>query len=674
MNKSLIVSAETSRDPVTKYARHIVTGKIAAGRAVRLACQRHLNDLGRQRTRHFPYYFNRFRADECFRFFKDLLTLDDGRPFELMPWLKFIFGSLEGWVDVDDNQRFQTSYTETAKGTGKTPAAAGYGLYAVTGKEEINAEVYSLGVIGDQAAYLFQFAKRMCERSPEELGAVLDVGERNIAWLERANFFRPLSSEGKSLDNKRPYLAIVDELHEHPSDVIPSKMRLGFKGRKNALLFEITNAGHDKTSVCWAHHEYSMKVLEGVVTGAAADRWFAYICQLDPCEKHRLDGLTQPQDGCPDCDHWTDPTKWIKVQPALGVTISPGQQQALVSEALDRPTEQARIKRLNFCQWTQAHTVWIPADTWDACTRPRAELHFTNDVSACAAGFDMSEKLDLTAGVIALRVDDDDDAPVDTVTLTDVDNGQEVRKTLNINFCVELHAFFWLPEDTLLKRVRDEHIPFDHWRDTCRHCGLKREDHVSQIHDGHAFEGWLLVTPGPVIDHDLIYEQWTGRSYDKTRTIERAIAPRWRPQRHGYDPHNATQFAVALRDRAKYEIAEVKQGRPLSETNKLFEALVRLRRVRHDGNPVLAWCVSNADPKKDRYENLWLEKPSATKRIDGLIASVIALNQLVLLPAKRRKRGVAKVFTPSGFRDLGSETTHGGPPVVPGGVPEPPGP
>lgn len=619
----------TSREPVTTYARHVRDGKILAGRYVKLACQRHLTDLTRQGTKDFPYTFDAKRAGLCFEFFRDFLTLDNGAPFDLMAWLKFILGSLEGWLDAEGYQRFQTSYTETSKGTGKTPAAAGYGLYGLAGKDERSAEIYSLGVTGDQAGYLFKFGKRMVERS-DDLAAVLDVGERNLAWIARDAFFRPLSAEGRSLDNKRPYLALVDELHEHPTSVIPEKMRLGFKGRRDALLFEITNAGYDKTSVCWEHHEYSVKILEGRVTGNAADRWFAYICQLDPCEKHRADGATQPDDTCPHCDHWTDPAVWLKVQPSLGVTITKSQLAALVDEALDRPEAQARIKRLNFCMWTQAHTIWITSDKWDACGRDA--LQETNVGHACAAGFDMSEKLDLTAGVIALRVDDDDDVPESTIELTDVVDGKEQKRTLNINFCVELTPYFWLPEDTLIERVKNEHIPFDHWRD----------------------QGFLTVTPGPVIDHDLIYEQFT-----------KTLAPPFKPQRIGYDPHNTTQFAVALRDRGRLTIAEVKQGRALSETFKLFEALVRLRRIRHKRHPVLAWCVSNADPKKDRYENVWLEKPSATKRIDGVIASVIALNQLVLLPARVRRR-VAKVWTPQGFKAVI-------PPVPPPpGVPLPP--
>lgn len=650
------VSAATSRDPVTVYARHVVSGKTLAGRMVRLAAARHLRDLDRQGKKHFPWSFNAPRAAECYTFYREFLTLDDGSPFELMLWLKFIFGSLEGWTDGgDDNQRFQTAYIETSKGTGKTPAAAGYGIYAVAGKGEINAEVYSLGVIGDQASYLFQFGKRMAERS-DDLQDVLVIGERNIAWVEQSNFFRPLASEGKSLDNKRPYLALVDELHEHPSDVIPSKMRLGFKGRKNALLFEITNAGHDKTSVCWQHHEYTVKVLEGRVTGPAADRWFGYICQLDPCDKHRTDGFIQPADGCQQCDQWTNPAVWLKVQPSLNVTIGEDQMAALVAEAIDRPDTQSRIKRLNFCMWTQSSKVWIQSDKWDACQRPREDLHESNTTFPSSAGFDMSEKLDLTACAVALRVNDD--RPADVIEIVDNVNGEEVRHELKINFCVELRTWFWLPEATLADRVENEHIPFDVWRDTCRVCGLLKHEHVGPVTDGHVFDGWLYVTPGPVIDHDLIYEQFTGLKWFGAKKPEpTSIGARYRPQRVGYDPHNATQFAVALRDKAKYEIAEVKQGRALSETFKLFNALVRLRRIRHDGNPVMAWCVSNAEPKEDRYENIWLEKVSKTKRIDGAIAANIALNQLVLLPERRReKRQTPKVYTPDGWKEVAVPT------------------
>jgi hypothetical protein len=211
------MTTSTSRDPVTSYARRIVSAKLPAGRLVRLACERHLRDLERQSRSDFPFHFVPRRAAKCFAFFREFLTLDDARPFELMRWFQFILGSLEGWVDANGHRRFQTSYVETSKGTGKTPVAAAYGLYALAVKGERVAEIYSLGVDAAQANYLYKFAKRMAERS-DELRAVLDVGEHNIAYLVRDSFFRPLSAEGRSLDNKRPYLAIVDELHEHPTE------------------------------------------------------------------------------------------------------------------------------------------------------------------------------------------------------------------------------------------------------------------------------------------------------------------------------------------------------------------------------------------------------------------------------------------------------------------------
>jgi phage terminase large subunit-like protein len=607
------MTTSARRDPVTTYARRVSDGRILAGRLVRLACERHLRDLTRQGTEAFRFQFKASRAERCFQFFREFLTLDDGRPFELMSWLKFVFGSIEGWISDDGRQRFQTAYIETGKGTAKTPSAAGYGVFALVGKGERSAEIYSLGVDGKQASYLFQFAKRMAGRS-EDLRRALEIGEHNIAYVARDSFLRPLSAEGRSLDNKRPYLALVDELHEHPSAVIPEKMRLGFKGREDALLFEITNAGFDQTSVCWAHHDYSAKVLEQVIQGPASERWFAYVCQLDACDTCRDQGATQPADGCQNCDDWTDPSCWLKANPSLGQTMTVPQLQALVDEAIDRPGSQARVKRLNFCMWTQAHTVWIPSDRWNACTAER--LATSADGRACAVGFDMSEKLDLTACALALRVDDSQDATEDVIELTDVDHGQEMRKTLNINFCVELSVYFWLPRETLIERVKHESIPFDLWEKS----------------------GWLRVTPGAVIDYDLIYEQF--------RT---EIAPPFKPGRVGYDKHNASQFALQLRDKARFEVVDIPQGRALSESFKLFEALVRLRRIRHNGNPVLAWCVSNADPKRDRYENLWLEKPSPTKRIDGVIASVIALNQLVLLPKRRTRPRKPMIWTPGGF-------------------------
>jgi phage terminase large subunit-like protein len=131
----------------------------------------------------------------------------------------------------------------------------------------------------------------------------------------------------------------------------------------------------------------------------------------------------------------------------------------------------------------------------------------------------------------------------------------------------------------------------------------------------------LEVSPGAIVDHDLIYEQFVT-----------TLMPKFKPSMVGYDQHNARQFGIALRDKARLTAVEVAQGRRLSEAFKWFEALVMAQRIIHDGDPILAWCVSNCEAQYDRYRNMWVEKPSATKRIDGAMAAVMALYLMLAMP------------------------------------------
>jgi len=602
-------------DPVSRYARAILDGKIVACRAVRQACKRHFRDYARQRTREFPYWFSPKAARHIIDFFPTFIHLEDGvTPMILAPWAQFCFGSMFGWRRVvDDGRRYQVGYIETAKGSGKSPYVAAVGLYGLAFDGEDAGEVYAAAFDKGQASIVLNDAIRMANASPD-LAQILDLGKYNIAHVESGSFFRAVSSEHRSKSGPRPSIALIDELHEHRDGTVVNKMRAGFKGRLQPLMLEITNSGFDRTSICWQHHEHSMQVLDGTVTD---EQWFGYVCHLDPCDACYAEGYREPREGCEHCDDWTDPGVWMKTNPSLVIGLPRVEYlQSQVDTALAMPADRALIKRLNFCCWTQAQTIWIPPDEWEACLVPAVSER--NDCHACAAGFDMSEKLDLTAGVIAIRVEDEPDVAGDRVEIADSLEGEQVVKTLDLNFCIELIPFFWLPEETLWERVKKERIPFDVWKS----------------------RGHLRATPGAVIDHDKIYEEFT-----------KDIGPRYHPQRVAYDPHNATQFAVALRDKAKYEIVEIQGGRRLSETFKLIQALVKLRRLKHAGNPVLSWCIANAEPQRDRFENLWFEKKSRIKRIDGLIAAANAINQLVLLPARirSRKRRPAKIWTPDGF-------------------------
>jgi phage terminase large subunit-like protein len=580
-------------DPVTQYADDVCAGRIVASRAVRQACQRHLRDLTRQRSEAFPYYFDASAAQHIIDFFPTFLTLETGAPFVLPPWLQFSYGCIFGWKRASDGmRRFQYGYFETSKGSGKSPSAGGVGLYCMTFDGEPYGEIYSAAFDKGQASIILNDAIRMAGDSPD-LAEMLEIGKYNIANLGNGSFFRAVSSEHRGKSGPRPSVVLADEIHEHRDGRVINKLTAGFKGRPQPLALLYTNSGSDKTSICWEYHQKSLAVLEG---SQIDEQWFAYVCHLDPCEACYTEGYRQPKDGCKACDDWTNPAVWPKAAPALGIVIQPKYMQDAINMALSMPSEYALKRRLNFCIWTQTHQVWIGQDLWDAC---KVETLSAGPFTACTAGFDMSDKLDLTACVIARRVDDAAGVKSDVVQVTESVDGKDVTQTLNLNFCVELIPFFWLPEDTLRSRVRRERIPLDTWQ---------RGDH-------------LWSTPGQIIDHDMIFEQFT-----------KTLVPKYKPTVIGYDPHNATQFGAALRDRAKLNAVEVPQGRALSEAFKWFEALVHSKRIRHLGNPVMAWCVSNCEVKYDRYRNIWVEKPSpGTKRIDGAIAAVMALKLLMVM-------------------------------------------
>ena len=52
---------------------------------------------------------------------------------------------------------------------------------------------------------------------------------------------------------------------------------------------------------------------------------------------------------------------------------------------------------------------------------------------------------------------------------------------------------------------------------------------------------------------------------------------------------------------------------------------MRWGRLRHDGNPVLEWCLGNVVGKADRRGNLYPTKTRPDQKIDAAVALMMAL-------------------------------------------------
>ena len=132
---------------ITAYTHGVVSGEILACRFVKLACQRHLDDLENGHGR--GLYFDEDAADYALLFFSHLKLWKGaeyrGKEFVLGPHYKFILCCIMGWKNKDGTRRFRTAYIETAKKSAKSTFAGGLGAYFLI-DDEYGAEIYTAAV------------------------------------------------------------------------------------------------------------------------------------------------------------------------------------------------------------------------------------------------------------------------------------------------------------------------------------------------------------------------------------------------------------------------------------------------------------------------------------------------------------------------------------------------
>lgn len=579
--------------PTTQYALDITTGKIPANKWSRLACKRHLNDLEDANKR--GLYFDEQAANHIFMFFEEFLIFYegefDGQPFLLTPWQKFLLGSVFGWKkEPNGYRRFKTVFCETGKGSGKSPIAAGIGLYGLCFDDEPGSEVYAAAVTREQAGILFRDARAYAEKS-SSLKELLRIDKHNIAYEAENGFFRPISSEHRGLDGKRPHFCLIDEIHEHPNDLVVRKMSAGTKGRRQPLIFEITNSGYDRHSVCYQHHEYTTKILEEIIKN---DEWFGLISGLDICPKCESEGKTVPQDGCPDCDDWRDERVWEKANPNISYLGEPFRNylKRQVKEAIAMPAQENIVKRLNLCIWTESITKWISSDAWNVCT-------FSVDPEklksrACYGGLDLSSNTDLSAWVLMFPP---------------IIEGDKY----------EVLCRFFLPEDNMRERVHKDKVPYDIW----------------------VRQGFITTTPGNIIDYAFIIDQISKDMIDFE--IKELAFDRWGSQKITTDLQD-----LGFEIEGKRSLIQFGQGfASMSSPTKELEKMVLAKELAHGGNPVLAWMMSNIAIRTDPAGNIKVDKEKSVERIDGVVALIMSIGRAML-----RKGPVKSVYDDLSYEQI----------------------
>ena len=530
------------------YAKDVVAGRVPAGRFVKAACKRQIEDLKRWKAKGSPYVFDKARASKVCRFIELLPHIKGPKAGELIilePWQIFTLTTSFGWVKPDGTRRFRRVYIEVPRGNGKSALSSGVGLYMLCADGEGGAEVYSFATTRDQAKIVFGDAQNMARRTPGlKAHFGVDVNAHNINVLRTASKFEALSAEGSTLDGLNTHFACVDELHAHKTRAVYDVVETSIGKRAQSMLWVITTAGSNRAGICYEVRSFVTKVLAGV---AKDESQFGIVYGLD------------------EGDDWTTEEALIKANPNWGISVMPEVLLPLQAKAMTMPSAANNFKTKHLNEWVNADTAWMDMRAWDACKDPTLDPEqFAGEPTYVA--LDLASKVEIAAKV-ALH-----------------------ERTIEGKPHYYVFGQYYLPRDTV---ERGENSQYQGWE----HMGL------------------LTVTDGAVIDFDVIEQDLLA---DCSRFEVREVP---------YDPFQATQLSTRMAAQGVPMVEMRPTVLNFSEPMKQLEALVLQGRLHHNGDPVLAWMMSNVVAHMDAKDNIYPRKERPENKIDGVVALIMALGR-----------------------------------------------
>lgn len=497
-------------------------------------------------------HYDKKKADRAVTFIENFCHTKGkwaGTPFWLLPWQEQLIRDIFGIVKPDGNRQFRTAFVEICKKVGKSELAAAVALYLLYADNEPSAEVYGAAADRQQASIVFDVAKQMVEMSPALMKrSKLMAATKRIVNYGNAGYYQVLSAEVGGKHGFSVSGLVFDEIHTQPNRQLYDVLTKGSSdARQNPLHFIITTAGNDRHSIAYELHTKAVDILEGR--------------RVDPTFYPVVYGLKDDED-------WEDEANWYKVNPSLGYTVDIERLRDAYHEAKQNPADEITFKWLRMNMWVSSTTAWIPDAIYMRGNEPI-------DMDAlegrdCYAGLDLSSTGDITALVLMFPPRD------------------MTEKYIVL-------PFFWVPEDTIPRRVKANSVPYDVWEK----------------------QGHILATEGNVIHYDFI-EKFIYDLAEKYHILEIAV-DRW----------NATQMIQNLEGEG-FTIVPFGQGfSSMSAPTKEFYRLLMEGQIIHGGHPVLRWMAGNVVIDTDPAGNIKVTKAKSKEKIDGIVAAIMALDRCI---------------------------------------------
>lgn len=528
----------------TQYCCDILSGKIRACKWVRLACQRHLDDLVKSRTEEFEYKFDRLKAGRACAFIERFPHVKGrwargGSLIVLEPWQCFIVCSLFGWIKKSDGfRRFVEAVILVPRKNGKTALVAGINLKMFVADDEPGSEVYAGASDKEQAKILFNMAARMARRAPgfkEYFG--ITIAKESMYCVDSGSVFSIVI--GNPGDGPNPHCFAHDEFHEQPTFAQYETAKTGMMSRDQPLDIVISTAGVDVESPCHALQEDLKRVLEGNFVN---ERLFGLVYTLD-----------NPED-------WKTLEGAKEANPNFGVSVLPDRLMADIQAAIQRPNRQGSVKTKNFNIWINAGDPWMDMEKWKKCIDPAMKIEdFLHD--PCYEGFDLGARIDLTSRCkVFVRGDQDG----------------------------KRHYFAFGRHYVPIDRACDgEHSHYERW------LNLKPEPAMT----GHQGAEIQLAFVQKEVEEEIGKFNYARLVFDPHQAMQMQQELRLRLGENEQTP-----------DEQKKVLDIPQTWSYLSPAMKEVQAAVYSGRFHHTGDPVLAWAISCVYVQPDRNENIFPRK------------------------------------------------------------------
>ncbi len=570
------------------YALDVVEGRIKTGELVRLACERHFNDLVRSDSDDYLYYLN-YEAGARWCLFLENLPHIKGRwarerlKITLEPWQVFKTMSIGGWLQKkDDLRRFRRVFILEPRKNAKSTWAAGIGLIFFTIDDDFGSEVYSGATTEKQAWEVFKPARLMVKNTPSLQSAFgITVNASNLHRLADGAKFEPLI--GNPGDGSSPSCAIIDEYHEHDTDAQADTMETGMGARDEPLLLFITTAGDNLAGPCYSYQKKAERVLQGVLED---ERLFVMIYTVDK-----------------DTD-WSSLEALEMANPNMGVSVSREFLLDQQKQAVNDPRKIGVFKTKHLNLWVQAKDAYFNTQRWMEVgdSSLRIEDFFGQPV---ILGLDLASKSDIVAKEYLFRLDE-----------CDCEASERLKER---GYRYASFGVSYLPRE-------------------------KVDEPENEHYQGWEHEGWLRVTEGEAVDYNAI--QWDILGNDEAGII--GDVDKFKVLEVAFDDWQARQMMAVLME-AGLECVEVNMTvKNMSEPMKEVDAEILKKGIAHNGNPVYTWQLSCVLGRLDLKDNVFpsKDKNQEQNKIDNPVAQMMAMARWLIYKetgSVYEKRGILTV-------------------------------